>query len=352
MTSARGLVAVIGGGIIGCLAARRLAGLGRRVVLLERDAIGSGASRRSVGLHLPRGAHPEVRAMAADSQSFYERLRAARPGVPIHPVPMRLVVPAVADAYLHAVHLPTARLARAEPPPSVLVPPGGAVWSVQGGQYADVAGLVAAVREELPAEVTVREGIGVRGVTAGRSGVRLGLSAGPDLDVDAVVLAPGPWLTAPAWRGLLEPVGARVKKIVALFVDQAPGPGAGVIVFPEEDAFLLPRPDLRGWLFSYTCDHWDVGPDDVAPTLSGTDLADGVAVLRRYAPALAAEVSGARVFCDAYAPDRIPVVRPVDEHRRVVFAGAANGSGYRLAPAIAARAAQLVTARLDDRSST
>jgi glycine/D-amino acid oxidase-like deaminating enzyme len=48
------------------------------------------------------------------------------------------------------------------------------------------------------------------------------------------------------------------------------------------------------------------------------------------------------VFCDAYSPSREPLVRTLDHDARIVFAGAANGSGYRLAPAIAAEAADLL----------
>jgi D-arginine dehydrogenase len=36
------------------------------------------------------------------------------------------------------------------------------------------------------------------------------------------------------------------------------------------------------------------------------------------------------------------VVRALDETGRIVFAGAANGSGYRLAPAIASQAVDLL----------
>lgn len=53
MTSAD--VTVVGGGIIGCLVATEVLARapGSRVVVLERDAVGSGASRRSAGLHFP-----------------------------------------------------------------------------------------------------------------------------------------------------------------------------------------------------------------------------------------------------------------------------------------------------------
>jgi glycine/D-amino acid oxidase-like deaminating enzyme len=49
-----------------------------------------------------------------------------------------------------------------------------------------------------------------------------------------------------------------------------------------------------------------------------------------------------RVFCDAYGPDTEPLIRALDGTGRIVFSGAANGSGYRLAPAMASEAADLL----------
>jgi glycine/D-amino acid oxidase-like deaminating enzyme len=64
--------------------------------------------------------------------------------------------------------------------------------------------------------------------------------------------------------------------------------------------------------------------------------------LRRWAPALAGACTGGRVFCDAYSPDGEPVVCALADTGRIVFAGAASGSGYRLAPAIATQAVDLL----------
>jgi glycine/D-amino acid oxidase-like deaminating enzyme len=57
---------------------------------------------------------------------------------------------------------------------------------------------------------------------------------------------------------------------------------------------------------------------------------------------LAEHGNSGRVFCDAYSPDRQPVIRPLDAAGRIVFAGAAGGSGYRLAPAIASETADVL----------
>jgi D-arginine dehydrogenase len=172
--------------------------------------------------------------------------------------------------------------------------------------------------------------------------VTVRLAAGTPLVADRVVLAPGPWVAAPAWRALVEPLGIRVKKVVALHLAGEPDAGDHSIVFHDEDAFLLPMAHRGDWLFSYTCQEWDVDPDALTGGLDGVHLEQARDALRDYAPALAERITAGRVFCDAYSPDRQPVVTTLDPAGRIVFAGAANGSGYRLGPAIAAAAADLL----------
>ncbi|MDT1000338.1 FAD-binding oxidoreductase, partial [Pseudomonas aeruginosa] len=72
------------------------------------------------------------------------------------------------------------------------------------------------------------------------------------------------------------------------------------------------------------------------------NLDEAQAVLRRYAPDLADRLRSGRVFCDAYSPSREPIVAKIGGGGRIIFAGAANGSGYRLAPAIAAETLSLL----------
>lgn len=78
---ARPATVVIGAGVVGCLIARELTARDPEVsiTVLDRDMIGAGASRRSAGLHLPRGVSPRIRRTSAHSQACYGRLR---PGYP------------------------------------------------------------------------------------------------------------------------------------------------------------------------------------------------------------------------------------------------------------------------------
>jgi glycine/D-amino acid oxidase-like deaminating enzyme len=349
-----GSVAIVGAGVVGCLTAREIVGRapGMALTVLDRDAIGSGASRRSAGLHLPRGASSRLRSMAAYSQEYYRALAHEVGPEMFQAVPATLVAPAEAQARLACEYLEESdlRSSTAVPAPLRTLPAGASAWAIDGCQSADVTALAHCVAERLRSTVSFREGVAVTGLEADRHQVFLHLSTGRGLIVDRVVLAPGPWIHAPAWRELVAPLGLRIKKIVAVHVAAPVGPADQAVIFPDEDAFLLPLPSLGYWLFSYTCDEWDVDPDALLGGLSAHDVDAAREVLDRYAPGLADLVGAGRVFCDAYSPEREPRIESLDEAGRIVFVGAANGSGYRLAPAMAAEVADLIRLRSDARS--
>ncbi|MFD8981629.1 NAD(P)/FAD-dependent oxidoreductase [Streptomyces sp. NPDC059564] len=353
---ARTDVAVVGAGILGVLIAREV--LTRdpaaTVTVLDRDMIGSGATRRSAGLHFPRGADDTVRTLAAESERFYADLATARPDLPIHPLGMTVLAPESAEERLREVYLPEAKLRwTTELPPSIRkLPANFGAWEGDGCQYADVHTLTQLLAAELRERVAFREGVAVTTVAAGPGGARLTLTGGATLNAGHVVIAPGPWLAEPAWRELVAPLGARVKKIVALHIEKPPAPGDRAVVLHTEDAFLLPFHHRGHWLFSYTCQEWDVDPGAVDPALTAGHLREARALLTRYAPDLAAHCRSGRVFCDAYGPGGTPLVTPLDPYGRLVFAGAASGSGYRLAPALAARAADLIPSLPSPRKAT
>lgn len=340
-------VAIVGGGILGSLVAHELLGgdPALRVLLLERDQIGAGASRRSAGLHFPRGASETVRDMSLFSQRYWTELLAARPELPIFPLPMTLVAsPEGAEVatrdYQLAPTRPTTRL----PELSEGLPPGALAWQVEGCHYAEVGELAQQLIGPLRPRLDVREGVRVTGLSVGQDQVELELGTGERVCAERVVLAPGPWLAEPAWQELVEPLGVRIKQVVAMHIDRRPTPPDQIICFHDDDAFLLPMARRGYWLFSYTSQSWGVDPDRLSGGLSGREFDDARECLRRMAPELLPHCTGGRLFCDAYSPDRKPVITYLDPAGRVVFAGACNGAGYRLAPAIATRAAALVGA--------
>jgi glycine/D-amino acid oxidase-like deaminating enzyme len=338
-------IAVVGAGIIGCAVVREIRSRAPEasISLLDQDIVATGASRRSAGLHLPRGATPRVRSMTLHSHDFYDALRTARPSLPIRPLDMDVVASATSEEEVREVYLERAGLTRAEgvSEPFVRLPEKANVWQGTGCLHADVTRVAQSFIRGLRPPVKLHEGLRVTGVEPVREGVALRTGTGHVLTADRVVLAPGPWLATPAWHDLVAPLGVRVKKVVALHILRPPAEHSRAVVFHDEDAFLLPLHDQGQWLFSFTRQDWDVTPDSVGGGLDTDDLREGLETLRRYAPGLAGEHIAGRVFCDAYSPTGEPLVVPLAD-TRIVFAGAANGSGFRLAPAIAAEAADLM----------
>jgi glycine/D-amino acid oxidase-like deaminating enzyme len=339
---------VIGAGVVGCLVARELAARDPEasITVLDRDSVGAGASRRSAGLHLPRGATQRTRRMSAHSHAYYADMKLRRPDVPIHPIGATVIT-----GRAHGDGLDRGYLDLAAPAPvagvpnrAVSIPADCMAWRIAGCHYADVYQLAQAVAAELRPRVRFLEGVAVTGLASSAGAVTVFGGTGERLVADAVVLAPGPWLSAPAWRDRVAPLGLRVKKVVALHIEQRPDAADEVVVFDDDDAFLLPLRHRGHWLFSYSCPEWDVDPDGLTAGLSAADIGAARDCLRRYSPALAGACGAGRVFCDAYSPDREPLVRALDGTGRIVFAGAANGSGYRLAPAIGSEVADLLEA--------
>lgn len=337
-------IAIVGGGIIGttiaCEAIKRHPK--KSISLIEKRICGTGSTFYSAGVHFPRGMNERVREMSQYSHDYYQPHLSG--GAPFYALPMELIT---AKTHLEETlrsYLPLADFTPAEmsnPAAGISVNRTEQVMlHGKGAHYTDVFALTQKWLLALRPLVTVSEGVGVVALRPKHGGYQLTLSDGSARHAGQVVLAPGPWLAEPAWRERIGELGIRVKKIVAVHIGKQPEPDAALTIFHDEDAFLLPCHSRGHWLFSYTCQEWDVLPQDIAP-LQAHDLTQARAILNRYAPSLAAEIKDGRVFCDAYSPSREPVIARLDEH--LIFAGGANGSGYRLAPAIAADVVHLLT---------
>jgi D-arginine dehydrogenase len=352
-------MAVVGAGIIGCLIARELAARDPEssITVFDRDLVGSGVTRRSAGVSLVRGSSPRTLRMSRFSHGYYAALRAADPQLPIHPCGARLILTADPGAASDSQRDPAAIGYSPDHIGSsitglvdqldneISLPPGTQLHRIDGCHYTDVYALAQAiaVQARQTGNVAFAESVKVTGLAVTSTGVRLSTSEGGQRAVDRVVLAPGPWISDPAWRDLVAPLGLRVKKIVAMHLDRPPKPDDELIIFEAEDAFLLPVTHRGHWLLSYTRIEWDIDPDALTGGLSREDVQAARDTLRPYSPALADACVSGRVCCDAYSQNREPVVAALDgTDGRVIFAGAANGSGYRLAPAIATEAVNLI----------
>jgi glycine/D-amino acid oxidase-like deaminating enzyme len=335
-------VLIIGGGIIGMTIARRLADdAAGRITVADRDLAGLGASARSAGLHFPSGRTPLVREMTRFSQAHY----LARMGsfARMRWLPMRVHMAQEAVVRIAPTFIPEAALnERADPGPLVAARPGLTSWDASGAHHTDVCGYVTHLAEGLQGRVARLDGSPVTAIAETPGEVEVAFADGAVRRADWVILAPGPWFGAAPFQPFTRRLGLRVKRIVAFHIDSPPSDADAADYFVEDDAFLLPLPWARRWIFSYTCDEWDMTPEEAGSGLRAHHRTAAAAILGRYVPGWADRLAGGRVFCDAYSTDRVPVIRPVTASGRIVFAGGANGAGYRLAPAIADRVADLI----------
>jgi D-arginine dehydrogenase len=144
----------------------------------------------------------------------------------------------------------------------------------------------------------------------------------------------GPW-HAPQTATL--PALTRVKKVVALHIQQKPTVDAPLFFFFESGNFLLPRIDEGYWLFSFTSHEWGCNVKQQF-TISAAEKTYASSFLQKYLPAFTDSLWSWRVFCDRYTSDRVPLIKPAEQKSNHLIIAGCSGSGYRLAPAIAVHA--------------
>jgi glycine/D-amino acid oxidase-like deaminating enzyme len=325
---------VVGGGIVGLMTAA----LARKhhpdwtTVVLERDQVGHGATARSAGLSFPIARGPWQSALVRDSQRWYGE----RPDLPLRRLTLHWVVGAGrVDEFLgRTVGCPPGPATGTELDalyrayPGLVVGEQDTVFTARepcfAAQPAVIANLLAdELRHTDPS--AVQEGVALERAAPAGGVWHIVTGDGRRLAAKRLVLATGPWLAADPELPL------RVKKVAALHLAHPSTADAPCVVFWDDGAFLLPLPAEGYTLLSYTSTVWDVAPEP-HPRLTVDDVRAGLAVLGRRCPPLTGRPVGGRVFCDAYTPDRTPLLHRTDG---LVAVGGCSGSGFRLAPGLA-----------------
>ncbi|WP_406334290.1 NAD(P)/FAD-dependent oxidoreductase [Streptomyces sp. NBC_00203] len=346
-------LAVVGSGIVGALSAhyavRRNPGL--RVLVLTHAARGTGATRLSAGFDTPTGHSAAQRALAARSTALFAELAAELPDVQREPVDTYWVVGRATAAALHTSMADGGRTSAVDRDGRQLLTetfPGLAHGDdeVLRASAPMTVGRAQALADQLLDGVVSRPGSalleGFRVTDVRRAGGHIELVAadGSRVTADKAVVAPGPWaLDGPVARAARDR-GARVKKVVAFHIMSPPPLHAPALVFEDADAFLLPHHPGGHWIFSVTSPDWDRGPDEPL-AIDARDRSLARALLERHVPGFLPHLLGGRVFSDCFTPGHLPVVDTVDDDD-VVMAIGGSGSGYRLAPAMAEDALNLL----------
>lgn len=343
-------LAIIGGGILGT----NLAWLARnrcptwRILLLDKSFVGNGVTRYSAGLSIPVIRDGLDKGLVEFSDLMYRQLEVAA-GVRIrHPVPLFWVVSSkTSDSFMaqfmkkpprQAVPSEITHLKQVYP--DLRISPDELVYAADNSAWYGFAHEVVQhlVKQFLLADHSAcYECIEVNGIEKESERFVVTTKFGKTIDAARVVVATGPWMVTEQTDRASE-LNIRVKKVTALHIEMRPRLQTPAISFPDEDMFWLPLIEKGYTLCSFYNNTWDCDPDATDLSLTQNDLRDGLSNLMKRSHHLGSLVLGGRAFCDAYTPNRVPLVKQDSQRDGLIFIGGCSGSGFRLAPGIANQA--------------
>jgi sarcosine oxidase subunit beta len=349
-------VVVIGGGVNGVSIAYALAARGVTVTLVEQGALASGASGRSsalVRMHYTNEWDARLAWASFPVFRHWTELMGG-PSVFTHTGFVNVVGPPYADhlrrnvEMLQRIGVQTSAITPAElrelQPFANVDDVGAAAYEPDSG-YADPAETVEGFRRravELGARIL--QWTTVTRIDRSESRV-LGVetSAGR-IDAGGVVVAAGAWS-----RRLCEEIGlplpARPKAIDTVAVARPPALREPHMVFIDNVQGNYFRPEAGGLtLVGVPCQEWDIDPDTLGTGLPPHAAALGAQLLTHRIPAMerATLARGYRAF-DGYSPDHHAILGRVDGIDGLYLATAFSGSGFKIAPAVGACVAELIT---------
>ncbi|HYB43610.1 MAG TPA: FAD-binding oxidoreductase [Candidatus Methylomirabilis sp.] len=349
-------VVVIGGGVNGVSIAHALASRGAAVALVEKGAVASGASGRSSALVRMHYTNEWDARLAWASFPVFQHWRELMggPGVFTRTGFVTVVAPDYAEnlrrnvEMLRGIGVDTTALDRGElarlQPFANVEDIGAAAYEPESG-YADPVETVEGFRRRAAAlGARIAQWTAVTRIDRRESRV-LGVetSAGR-IDAGAVVIAAGAWSARLAREiGLHLPM--RPKAIDTVAVARPPELSAPHMVFIDNVLGNYFRPEAGGLtLVGVPCQEWDIDPDGLGTGLPPGAADRGAELLTHRIPAMerATLARGYRAF-DGYSADRHAILGGVDGIDGLYLATAFSGSGFKIAPAVGACMAELIT---------
>ena len=348
---------VVGGGTVGawCAYFLREAGLDR-VVLLEKDTLGQGASSRAAGVVRTQGGTPWAVRLGEWSRQFYAGQR-DRLGVDSGFTPQGYVLPCFSAAEVSAAHDRMAMQISLGLDVRWLSPdkvdelnPTLAPGMTLGGTYCPHDGYLHPPRNVIAYSVAlatsgvlVHERTAFTGLSMAADGAVAGVqtTAGP-VSTPLVVLTGGPQLAAVgALAGLRVPAGGVRHQVAVTQPHPDLAPDRLPMVF-DLPAGLYWRPEEGGLLFGMS------NPDEPAGEATSIDrpYLDRMRERLRELVPVTAGLGLRRIWAATidYTPDHLPIIGPAMACRQLlkgVTVAGAGGAGMMWGPGVAKAAADI-----------
>ena len=349
-------VVVIGGGIVGVCVAHALALRGvRRVTLLEKDALASGATGRSSALVRMHYTNEWDARLAWASFPVFAHWADVMGGPDVFTRTgfLNLVAPCYVEhlrknvEMLQRIGINTCTLS---PDDVRLLQPflnvddiGAAAYEPDSG-YVSPAEAVAGFRRRAE-ELGVRVLQWTRVTRILRRGDRAAgvATTGGELEAGTVVVAAGAW--APR---LCQDVGvqlpARVKGVDTVLVERPPALARPHLAVADNVLGTYYRPESGSLtIVGVPCQEWDLDPDAASTALPPSAAPEAARILTHRMPAMehATLLRGFRAF-DCYSADRHAIIDAVPGVEGLYLATGFSGSGFKIAPAVGTGLAELI----------
>jgi sarcosine oxidase subunit beta len=349
-------VVVVGGGVNGASIACALAARGvRRVTLLEKTALASGASGRSSALVRMHYTNEWDARLAWASFPVFRHWPEIMGGPPVftrtgfltvvgpeHVEHLRKNVEMLRGIGIDTVALSPSEV-RALQPFMTVDDVGAAAYEPESG-YASPADVVEGFRRrarELGARIV--EGRPVTAIARHESRVTgVETTAGP-IESPVVVVSAGAW-ALPLCRGIGLDLPARTKAIDTVLVTRPPELREPhmVVIDTIQATYFRPESGILT-IVGVPCFDYDVDPDRLGTGLPPHAAPEGARILTHRIPAMerATLARGFRAF-DLYSADRHAILDRVEGLDGLYLATAFSGSGFKIAPAVGTCMAELI----------
>jgi len=350
-------VVVIGGGVIGTSIALALAEAGvKRVVLLEKSAVASGASGRSSALIRMHYTNIEDARLAWASYPVFRDWTARMGGPPVFRRTGVLAVVGPEDAaalqsnveMLRGIGVDTVALAPGDLEtlqPFLNIDDIGAAAYEPASGYASPADVVEGFRRQAEERgAQIRQWTPVTRILKRDSAVIGVETPGGRIDAGAIVVAAGAW--APRLcKEIGVPLDARPKALDTMLVTRPPELAKPhmVVLDHVQGTYFRPESDVLT-IAGVPCQVWDIDPETMGTGLPASAPIEGAQLLTQRFPAMErAELArGYRAF-DCYSPDRHAILGAARGIDGLYLATAFSGSGFKIAPAVGRCMAELIT---------
>ncbi|KAA1243805.1 FAD-dependent oxidoreductase [Aquimarina sp. RZ0] len=340
-------ITILGAGIIGVNTAywinRKYPD--KKVLLLDQQISGTGATFYSIGLDFPFGQTEEKKQLSQKSRELYKNLRQNIPDLSIYPIPFFGICKKQHLNQFLSISFEELKIATAEKM-SVLYKayPGLKIGNdevVLTGCQVTYAKTFDVTNQLLNRycenwNTNIYETIKVEDIEVIEEGVILKTNFGT-IQTNHLVNTSGPWtVTSKMFQKDQEEF--RVKKIACFNIENLNNISSNAVVyFFEKDAFILPDSQRKRHIISITSKDWDVYPNPSKMTFTNDDLEIADSLMKEYFENTDYQVIGGRIFCDTYTKDFTPRIYRDKNNKKIIHANGGSGSGFRLAPAIADR---------------